>query len=203
MRHGTFVCVALALILTARAGNLKGDSGKQAANAKIDRLIKQLGDDDFAKREAASKELDALGEPALPALRKAAAASADLEIQRRAEQAVRAINARVGKKELAKWEGTWMTKDRVYLKLSGARFSSGTPTFGPGSGTITIVEVGDKVTFADLVNDEGPLKGGTALAIFRRDGETMHACWSYTTTRPTEFKNEGNNYRFTFKRVKK
>ena len=85
----------------------------------------------------------------------------------------------------------------------GARFSSGTPTYGPGSGTITIVEVGDKVTLADLVNDEGPLKGGTALAIFRRDGETLHACWSYTTTRPTEFKNEGNNFRFTFKRVKK
>ena len=41
------------------------------------------------------------------------------------------------------------------------------------------------------------------LAIFRRDGETLHACWSYTTTRPTEFKNEGNNFRFTFKRVKK
>src|SRR5437868_3542436 len=67
MRHGTFVCVALSLFLTARAGNLKEDSGKQAANAKIDRLIKQLGDDDFAKREAASKELDALGEPALAA----------------------------------------------------------------------------------------------------------------------------------------
>jgi len=202
MRHGTFVCAALALILTAVAGNLKGDSGKHAASDKIDRLIKQLGDDHFAKREAASKELDALGEPALAALRKAAASSADPEIRRRAEQAVRAINARVGKKELAKWEGTWMTEDRVYIKLSGARFSSGTPTYGPASGTITIVEVGAKVTFADLVNDDGPLKGGTALAIFRRDGETLHGCWTYTRTRPTEFKVGGNNYCFTFKRVK-
>ena len=85
MRHGTFVCVALALILTARAGNLKGDSGKQAANAKVDRLIKQLGNDDFAKREAASKELNALGEPALAALRKATASDTDPEIQRRAQ----------------------------------------------------------------------------------------------------------------------
>jgi len=93
MRHGTFVCAALALILTAVAGNLKGDSGKHAASDKIDRLIKQLGDDHFAKREAASKELDALGEPALAALRKAATSSADLEIQRRAKQAVRATPA--------------------------------------------------------------------------------------------------------------
>jgi len=95
-----------------------------------------------------------------------------------------------------------MTEDRVYIKLSGARFSSGTPTYGPASGTITIVEVGAKVTFADLVNDDGPLKGGTALAIFRRDGETLHGCWTYTRTRPTEFKVGGNNYCFTFKRVK-
>jgi hypothetical protein len=203
MRHGTFVCVALVLILTAMAENLKGDSGTEAANDKIDRLIKQLGDDDFAKREAASKELDAVGEPALAALRKAAASNADPEIQRRAEQAVQAIKARAGKKELAKWEGTWVTEDRVYIKFSGARFSSGTPTYGPASGTITIVEVGDKATFADLVNEEGPLKGGHALAIFRRDGDSLHACWTYATTRPTEFKTEGNNYCFTFKRVKK
>ena len=91
MRNGTFMCVGLALVLTAVAANLKGDSGKETANDKIDRLIKQLGDSRFAKREAASKELGTLGEPALAALRKAAASGADAEIQRRAEQAVRAI----------------------------------------------------------------------------------------------------------------
>lgn len=183
-------------------GAVQGDPG-QSVPARVARLIKQLGHEEFTKREAASKELDAIGEPALDALRKAAASDGDAEIRRRAGQVVGSINARVGWKELAKLEGTWMTGERVYLKLNGTRFSSGTPTFGPSSGKITIVEVGNEVTFADLVNEDGPLKGGTALAIFRRDGETLHACWTYTATRPTEFKNEGNNYCFTFKRMKK
>lgn len=55
MRQRTFVSVGLALVLTAVAANLKGDSGKQTANATIDRLIKQLGDDHFAKRERRAK----------------------------------------------------------------------------------------------------------------------------------------------------
>jgi hypothetical protein len=88
-------------------------------------------------------------------------------------------------------------------KIQRRQFSSGTPTYGPGLGTITIVEIGDKWTGADLINEDGPLKGALALAIFRRDGDTLRACWTYTTIRPTEFKTHGNNYCFTFKREKK
>jgi hypothetical protein len=44
--------------------------GKETEAERIARLVKQLGDDDFAKREAGSKELDDIGEPADPALRK-------------------------------------------------------------------------------------------------------------------------------------
>jgi hypothetical protein len=196
------LCV-VGIVLLAVPGAVLGDQPAEPLSDRVARLIKQLGHDRFAKREAASKELDVIGEPALDALRMAAASNADPEVRRRAETALRMISARVGVKMLAKWEGTWMTGDRVYLKLSGARFSSGTPTYGPASGTIMIVDVGDKVTSADLVNEDGPLKGGIALAIFRRDGDTLHACWSYTGTRPTEFKNEGNNYCFAFKRVQK
>ena len=39
-------------------------SGQEAETARITRLIQQLGDDAFAKREAASKELKAIGAPA-------------------------------------------------------------------------------------------------------------------------------------------
>src|SRR5205814_6087496 len=53
-------------------------------DAEIARVVKQLGDDDFDMREAASKELEAIGEPARPALLEAAASSADLEIRQRA-----------------------------------------------------------------------------------------------------------------------
>jgi RNA polymerase sigma factor (sigma-70 family) len=50
---------------------------------RVAALIRQLGDDAFAKREAASKELLAIGVPALAALNKAKA-SDDPEVQRRA-----------------------------------------------------------------------------------------------------------------------
>jgi RNA polymerase sigma factor (sigma-70 family) len=50
---------------------------------RVAALIRQLGDDAFAKREAASKELEAIGVPALAALKKARA-SDDPEIRRRA-----------------------------------------------------------------------------------------------------------------------
>jgi RNA polymerase sigma factor (sigma-70 family) len=59
---------------------------KQAPSPeRIAALIRQLGDDAFAKREAASKELEAIGVPALAALMKASA-SDDPEVRRRAAE---------------------------------------------------------------------------------------------------------------------
>lgn len=56
----------------------------------VAKLIDQLGSPDYQAREAASRELDALGGPALPALKRAAASSGDAEAARRAaELAVR------------------------------------------------------------------------------------------------------------------
>src|SRR5207302_119225 len=55
--------------------------------AQIRRLVTQLGSDEFARREAASRRLEALGEPALPALHQAAA-SPDPEVRRRAGQVI-------------------------------------------------------------------------------------------------------------------
>jgi RNA polymerase sigma factor (sigma-70 family) len=54
-------------------------------------LIAQLGDDSFKRREQASKRLVAIGAPALELLRRAARDGRDLEVRRRAGQAVRAI----------------------------------------------------------------------------------------------------------------
>lgn len=66
-------------------------SGKDANTERIDKLVRQLGHDEFAKRQAAAKELEAIGEPALAALRQAAKSSDSLETQRRAEQLIRNI----------------------------------------------------------------------------------------------------------------
>ncbi|MCI0638504.1 MAG: ankyrin repeat domain-containing protein [Gemmataceae bacterium] len=56
----------------------------------IERLVKQLGSDDFREREQATKQLKETGRPALKALRNAAASN-DAEVRRRAEQLVLAI----------------------------------------------------------------------------------------------------------------
>jgi transposase len=111
MRAGALVCAVVALALVAGVGSLRGNSGKAAKSDRVATLIKQLGDDAFATREAASKELVDIGEPALPALRKAATSSDDLEIRRRAERIIQAIATRAAnaasKRQLAAFKGKW------------------------------------------------------------------------------------------------
>jgi HEAT repeat protein len=128
MRATALVAALVGILLTAQAGTLRGERGQETEAQRIARLIKQLGDDAFAQREAASKELDALGEPALPALREAVS-SPDAEIRRRAKTLVRSITNRVlaaaAKKELAKWEGAWAGSDGSWLKVKGDRWSVG------------------------------------------------------------------------------
>src|SRR5262249_14266556 len=63
------------------------------APAVIDRLIDQLGDTEFEKREEASKKLSALAPAALPKLR-TAARHKDKEIARRAGECINAILSR-------------------------------------------------------------------------------------------------------------
>jgi hypothetical protein len=46
---------------------------------RIEALIEQLGDEEPDRREEASRALDGIGEPALPALRRAATGGGDLE----------------------------------------------------------------------------------------------------------------------------
>jgi hypothetical protein len=169
----------------------------------VARLIEQLGHAEFRKREEASKELEAIGEPAFEALRKAAASSDDVEIRRRAEQIIGAIADRACKKELARWEGHWESEEKSWFKFTRDRWASGTPTWGPVSGTVRVRELRGKIALADLAVEEGPTKGQTCKAIFRLDGDVLHYCGTYTADYATEFKTEGNYYSGSFKRVKK
>jgi WD40 repeat protein len=57
---------------------------------RVARLIEQLGSDEFALREQASRALEAVGQPALPALRQATC-HADPEIRHRAQRLLRKI----------------------------------------------------------------------------------------------------------------
>src|SRR5262245_53456070 len=104
MRTQVIVIVGMVFL----AGALNSDAIQESVTDRVDRLIKQLGHEQFKKREEASKQLEAIGEPALDALRKAASAD-DAEIRLRAERLVQAITrpirAAAAKKELEKLKG--------------------------------------------------------------------------------------------------
>jgi len=168
------------------------------SSSRIARLIRQLGDDSFAEREAATTELTAIGEPALEALR-TAVSDDDPEVRWRAKWLVEEIVQRV---ELAKCRGFWSGSKGVWMKFSGDRWSSGTPTFGPISGRTCIRGREEQVIHVDLLVDDGPMQGQTCLMIWRLEGEMMECCWTYDSTRPTEFKMAGNWFANTFTREK-
>ena len=79
-------------VLIAATSAAQADEASDARDeARIARLIVQLGDDSYRMREAAGAELFAIGEPALPPLRIANRTSRDLEVRSRAARLVRRI----------------------------------------------------------------------------------------------------------------
>lgn len=85
MRTAAILSVA-GLITLAIAAALWGDDPAERAQAeRIALLVQQLGSDEFAQREAAAKELEAMGEPPLAELRKAATGAENAEVRWRAQ----------------------------------------------------------------------------------------------------------------------
>ena len=74
----------LASFLLCCVVGLPALAGPDEQPVEIDKLIRQLGDEDFDRREAATEQLARIGEAALPALKKAAADSSDAEVKQRA-----------------------------------------------------------------------------------------------------------------------
>jgi uncharacterized protein (TIGR03067 family) len=203
---GALVCWSLVF------GSDAPEAPRQTAKeTSIAALIRQLGHNRFAQREAASQQLLAIGEPALPALRQAAASSDDLETRLRAEQLVgditRRLFALVARKELARWQGAWEGNGGNLFVIKGDRWSWGLKGAKPiCENIIEIVEIRDKMTLADLqVRQQGhPQKGQTCKAIFRLEGDTLHYCGTYDLPRPTAFlKGRGNPFYVEWKRVRK
>jgi hypothetical protein len=83
-------CLSLAAVLAIGAPCRAAD----ADATRVDRLIQQLGSDQFAQREAASRALEAIGAPAFAALRDALG-SDDAEVRRRAENLVERLRPRL------------------------------------------------------------------------------------------------------------
>jgi hypothetical protein len=87
----TPLLVVLNLALVAPVGRVWAQDNTAPKTADVDKLVSDLGADDFNKRDEAQKKLEAMGKKALPALEKAEKESADAEIRARAHEAILAI----------------------------------------------------------------------------------------------------------------
>jgi hypothetical protein len=81
------------LVVVAVLTSLLGRAAEPDAG-KIDQLIRQLGSDNFRDREAAGKQLEEVGEKALPALEKAATGD-DAEVRRQVKRLIEAIRTQL------------------------------------------------------------------------------------------------------------
>lgn len=219
MRGCTLFCAVIGCALTAGVGPAGVDDGKDKTAQRIATLIRQLGHDQFAKREAATKELDAIGEPALDALRKAAAADDDPEIQRRAEQLIRAITGRIrgaaARRELDKLQGTWYTVSVLSKNAVSGEDKTDTITYNGNqyvqkrngrvwaAGTVEVVDPTASPKQIDYLVTEGQYKGFRFRSIFTCDGDEHRICSDDgNNQRPTEFSGKAGFLRIT-KREKK
>jgi hypothetical protein len=93
MRHSPIFFTLALLVFPCAVHVTCGDSkpASEGLGKHIERLVKQLGSDEFKEWEAASNALKKVGKPALNALVKAAKDSADLEVRRRAARLILAI----------------------------------------------------------------------------------------------------------------
>jgi hypothetical protein len=91
---GVVVSVALlAPVYDAAAGPGQTAPAEEPSPEAVAKLIVRLGAAHYPTRQQASAELEKLGRPVLPALRKAAAANTELEVKRRLERVVIRIEA--------------------------------------------------------------------------------------------------------------
>src|ERR1700740_2047877 len=109
-------CLMASLVLLTGAGICRAEPAPEAN--RIAGLIQQLGDKEYARREAARKELETVGAPALEALRKAASAK-DPEIRRQPQTVMDRIHAAAAKKELPRWQGLWAGHEGQKVTISG------------------------------------------------------------------------------------
>ena len=176
-------------LFLAAAGSGLGDSPDEHMASRVARLVKQLGHDEFEKRQEASQELDAIGEPALDALRKATSHE-DAEIRKRATAIVATITGRVRaavtKKELERLQGTWSLvsmevggqqikgEDKSFvLVFKGDKWSLHVNGQLSQAGTVQQIEVRAKHNAIDLPITEGGNVGTTATSIYAVDGDLM------------------------------
>jgi WD40 repeat protein len=93
-------------------------------SAAVERHVQQLGSRNFDEREAATRALETIGEPALDPLRTAAAKNEDAEVRRRAKQLIKVIEDRICV-EVRRFQGHTGEVACVVFSPNGKRALSG------------------------------------------------------------------------------
>jgi WD40 repeat protein len=172
-------CLALGLGLAIAAGPPPRITDDASKRNRIANLIEQLGDDSFARREAASKALEAIGKPAIRPLRKAADSSTDLEIRWRANRVIEALALKIP---------GLVQKDEEVHRIGWANVHVFNTTFSPDSrfvlaggdgSTLRLYEVKTGKLIRELVGHTGYAQ----QAVFTPDGKQVLSASSDRTLR--------------------
>jgi hypothetical protein len=138
----------------------RADDDDKEVQAKVAKLVEQLGDDAFATRNAASKALDEIGAPALDALREAMKSS-DAEVRRRATALVATIEARTSTSRI-------LTPKMVELKYKDTPLSEAIADFSKKSGyPLNLIDVDGKLKSKKITLDTGKVTFWEALEKFK------------------------------------
>jgi len=204
----------MGLVLAVWVGSLRAGDTKTVSADRIAELICQLGHDEYLQREAADRELDAIGEPALSALRAALASSDDPEIRYRVRELIPSIADRAANEDLKKLQGTWTLVSR---EESGKKVASQDKTH-----TLTVTDNLWLRKHGDVVIQQGncmfvdtagqprrvnmmPVGGGIAHGICQVEGNTLrYCCHDSPDARPQDFTTKEGDGRFNevWKRAK-
>jgi hypothetical protein len=129
---------------------------------KVAKLIERLGGDDFNDREKASAELDAIGAPALEALRKATQ-DKDVEISKRAADLV-------GKIEKRTEAGKILAPKKVHLVYRDMPVTEALADFSKKTGyAITLLDPENKVKDRKMSLDTGDVTFWQAFEMFCKE----------------------------------
>lgn len=147
-RFSLVVLAALGFTTTS----LAADPTDKARAERLAKLIQQMGSDHYADREAASKELEGLGAPALDCLKKACEAE-DAEVRHRAEHALRTIEKRIETERLLTPRRIKLSYRDIPLADAVADLSkkSGVPITMEGDGKRKITVETSETTFWDAL----------------------------------------------------
>lgn len=150
----TLTVAGLVLVIS-----LPSPAGEAPSKEKIDTLIEQMGSGTFREREKASKELAAIGVPALEALRRAAR-SDDAEVRKRAEELIPKIETQAESLRV-------LAPKRVHLVYKDTPLREAVADFQKKSGyTIQLHDPDEKLKDRNITLDTGETAFWHALELF-------------------------------------